>query len=151
MWAEAFLGKGGGHCVLPPITNEINMRRTRHTNKDDRGVVAIEFVLVAPFLIALIFSIAHFGIFFAKKVEVESAARDAARTLALSPGMAPADAVPSGMTLDTTGGRTNVGCVAGNTTSDARVNLASNYTFSIPLIPLGTKTIRVEGKMRCGG
>ena len=125
------------------------MRRARHTSKDDRGVVAVEFVLVAPFLIALIFSIAHFGIFFAKKVEVESAARDAARTLALTPGMAPAAAMPSGMTLDTT--KTNVGCVAGNTTSDARVNLASDYTFSIPLIPLGTKTIRVEGKMRCGG
>ncbi len=125
------------------------MRRTRNTNKDDRGVVAIEFVLVAPFLIALIFSIAQFGIFFSKKVEVESAARDAARTLALSPGMAPAAAVPTGMTLDST--KTNVGCVAGNTTSDARVNLVSNYTFSIPLIPLGTKTIRVEGRMRCGG
>jgi Flp pilus assembly protein TadG len=125
------------------------MRRSTHINDDDRGVVAIEFVLVAPFLIALIFSIAQFGIFFAKKVEVESAARDAARTLALSPGMAPSAAVPSGSTLDTT--KTNVGCVAGNTTSDARINLASDYTFSIPGIPIGTKTIRVEGKMRCGG
>jgi Flp pilus assembly protein TadG len=125
------------------------MRRSTHRNSDDRGVVAIEFVLVAPFLIALIFSIAQFGIFYAKKVEVESAARDAARTLALSPGMAPSAAVPPGMTLDTT--KTNVGCVAGNTTSDARINLASNYAFSIPGLPIGTKTIRVEGKMRCGG
>ena len=125
------------------------MRRSTHTNSDDRGVVALEFVLIAPFLIALIFSIAQFGIFYARRVEVESAARDAARTLALTPGMAPAAAVPPGMTLDTT--RTNVGCVAGNTTSDARINLASDYTFSIPGIPVGTKTIRVEGKMRCGG
>ena len=125
------------------------MQRTRHTNKDDRGVVAIEFILVAPFLIALIFSIAQFGIFYARKVEVESAARDAARTLALTPGMAPAAAVPPGMTLDTTA--TNVGCVAGNTTSDARINLASDYTFSIPGVPIGMKTIRVEGRMRCGG
>lgn len=125
------------------------MRSSAHPNKDDRGVVALEFVLVAPFLIALIFSLANFGIFFAKKVEVESAARDAARTLALSPGMTPAAAVPSGMTLDTT--KTNVGCVEGDTTSDARINLASDYTFSIPGIPIGTKTIRVEGKMRCGG
>ena len=125
------------------------MRRTRHINSDDQGVVALEFVLVAPFLIALIFSIAQFGIFFANKVEVESAARDAARTLALNPGMAPAAAVPSGMTLDTT--KTSVGCVAGNTTSDARVNIVSDYVFSVPGFPIGTKTIRVEGKMRCGG
>ena len=125
------------------------MRRSTHTNSDDQGVVALEFVLVAPFLIALIFSIAQFGIFFAKKVEVESAARDAARTLALSPGMAPGAAVPPGMTLDSS--KTNVGCVEGNTTSDARVNLVSDYVFSIPGFPIGTKTIRVEGKMRCGG
>ena len=125
------------------------MQRSARTNRDDRGVVAIEFVLVAPFLIALIFSIAQFGIFFARKVEVESVARDAARTLALSPGMAPAAAVPTGMTLDST--KTNAGCVAGNTTSDARINLKSDYTFSIPLIPIGTKTIQVEGRMRCGG
>ena len=125
------------------------MRRSAHMNDDDRGVVALEFVLVAPILIALIFSIAQFGVFYARKVEVESAARDAARTLALSPGMAPAAAVPPGMTLDSS--KTNVGCVEGNTTSDARVNLVSDFVFSIPGIPVATKTIRVEGKMRCGG
>jgi hypothetical protein len=126
------------------------MRRSSHMNRDDQGAVAIEFVLVAPFLIALIFTIAHFGIFFAQKVEVESAARDAARTLALNPGMSPgAVSLPAGVTLDSTG--TNVGCVTGNTTSDARINLRSDYTFSIPFIALGTRTIQVEGKMRCGG
>jgi Flp pilus assembly protein TadG len=46
--------------------------------RDDRGVVALEFVLVAPFLIALLFSIASFGAFFSKKVEVTGAVRDAA-------------------------------------------------------------------------
>jgi hypothetical protein len=123
---------------------------SKRCKRDDHGVVAVELVLVAPFLIALIFSIAQFGIFFAKKVEVESAARDAARTLALSPGMVPGSlSLPTGMTLDTS--KTNVGCAAGDTTSDARVNLKSDYTFSIPFIALGTKTIRVEGKMRCGG
>jgi hypothetical protein len=125
------------------------MRRSPNMNSDDQGVVALEFVLVAPFLIALIFSIAQFGIFFSNKVEVESAARDAARTLALNPGMAPAAAVPPGMTLDSS--KSNDGCVVGNTTSDARVNLMSDYVFSFPGIPLGTKTIRVEGRMRCGG
>jgi Flp pilus assembly protein TadG len=121
------------------------MRTTSSTTRvrsDDRGVAAIEMVLVAPFLFALVFAIASFGIFFSKKVDVTSAARDAARTLALrGTPTYPADMTPSSV----------VTCPVGNTTSNASVVLTSDYTFSIPGIPLGTKTIRVTGTMRCGG
>lgn len=112
------------------------------SKRDDRGVVALEFVLVAPFLIALLFAIASFGIFFSKQVDVTSAARDAARTLALRgtptypPGM-----TPSAVTT----------CAPGDTTSNASVTLTATYTFSIPFISLGTKTITATGTMRCGG
>ena len=68
-----------------------------HTDADDHGAIAIEFVLVVPFLIALIFAIAQFGIFFSMKVETESTARDAARTLALG-GPAAVVATPAGWT-----------------------------------------------------
>jgi hypothetical protein len=44
-----------------------------------------------------------------------------------------------------------VPCDAGDTTSNASVTLTSSYTFSIPFIPLGTKSIVAEGTMRCGG
>jgi len=113
-----------------------------HTEFDDEGVVALEFVLVAPFLIALLFAIASFGMFFSAKVDVTSAARDAARTLAL--GGTPT--YPAGVTASGV-----VTCPPGNTTSNASVTLSSNYTFDIPLIPLGTKTITATGTMRCGG
>ena len=108
----------------------------------DEGVVAIEFVLIAPFLFALIMAIASFGIFFSKKVDVTSAARDAARTLALrgTPSY-PTGMTPSGI----------VSCAAGDMTSNASVTLTSSYTFSIPFIPLGTKEITATGTMRCGG
>jgi Flp pilus assembly protein TadG len=118
----------------------------RATNRfDDRGVVALEFVLVAPFLFALIMTIAQFGIFFSQKVETESVARDAARTLALGGPSAPLT-VPSGWSSSGV-----VRCPAGNTTSNATVTLSRSYTFSIPGIPLGTRTITATGKMRCGG
>jgi Flp pilus assembly protein TadG len=118
-----------------------NSRRTP-TNHDDRGVVAIEFALVFPFLIALIFAIAQFGLYFSKTVDVASAARDAARTLALrGTPTYPAGFTPSGVAT----------CPAGNTTSNASVTVTSSYDFSIPLIPLGTKTITATGTMRCGG
>ena len=112
-----------------------------HSKRDDQGVVALEFVFVFPFLIALIFAIAQFGLFFSKKVDVTSTARDAARTLALRGTPNYAGYTASGI----------VTCPAGNTTSNASVTLTSSYTFSIPLIPLGTKTMTATGTMRCGG
>ena len=116
--------------------------QTTPTKRTDDGVVALEFVLVVPFLIALIMAIAQFGLFFSKTVDVTSAARDAARTLALrGTPTYPAGVTASGVTV----------CPAGNTTSNASVTLTSTYTFSIPFIPLGTKSITATGTMRCGG
>ena len=120
------------------------MHKSQSTRRqhDDRGVVALELVLVAPFLIALIFAIGSFGAFFSKKVDVTSAARDAARTLALRGAPSyPAGMTPSGI----------VTCAADDTLSNASVTLTASYTFSIPFIPLGTKPITATGTMRCGG
>ena len=117
-----------------------NSRRTP-SKLDDHGVVALEFVFVFPFLIALVFAIAQFGLYFSKNVDVTSAARDAARTLALRGTPDYAGFTPSLV----------VTCPPGNTTSNASVTLTTSYDFSIPLIPLGTKSITAKGTMRCGG
>jgi Flp pilus assembly protein TadG len=117
-------------------------RPTTDRKRDDEGVVALEFVLVAPFLIALIFAIASFGLFFSKKVDVTSTARDAARSLALRQ----TPTYPTGMTASSV-----ATCPAGDTVNNAAVTVTSSYTFSIPFIPLGTKTITATGTMRCGG
>src|SRR4051812_19768277 len=113
-----------------------------HQERDDKGVVALEFVLVAPFLVTFIMIIASFGVFFNLKVDVTSAARDAARTLALrGTPTYPAGFTPSGA----------VTCAAGDTTSNATVTVSASYTFDIPFTPLGTKTATATGVMRCGG
>lgn len=109
---------------------------------DDDGVVAIELVLVMPFLVAILVAIASFGGYFSRQVEVTSAARDAARTLALRG----TPSYPAGVTVS--GVST---CPAGNNTSDASVTLSYDYTFAIPFVPLGTRTITATGRMRCGG
>jgi hypothetical protein len=137
------------HAALPDESDDaedrLMMRKVHSTRskRDDRGVVALELVLVAPFLIALIFSIASFGAFFSKKVDVTSAARDAARTLALRK----TPTYPVGMTVV----GTPTTCAPGDNTNNASVTLTASYTFSIPLVPLGTKTITATGTMRCGG
>lgn len=125
------------------------MRNSEGTQSelDDRGVVAIEFVFIFPFLVALIMTIAQFGIFFSRQVQTESTAQDAARTLAIG-GPSAVVTVPAGWTLVSFQKCT----VPGDTTSNATVTFSRSYTFSIsPLLPLGTKTITATGKMRCGG
>ena len=119
--------------------------QSAHGKRDDQGVVAVEFVFIFPFLIALIFTIAQFGIFFSNQVETESTARDAARTLALG-GPGAVVTTPAGWTASGV-----VKCASGDTTNNATVTFSRTYTFSIPLLPLGTKTITATGKMRCGG
>lgn len=118
-----------------------------HRHDDDRGVVSVEFVLIFPFLFALLMAIGSFGNYFSKKVDVTSAARDAARTLALSPATSPS--VPAGWTLTVqeTCSATEMASHSGN----AEVTFSVNFNFSIPFVPLGPQTISQQGRMRCGG
>lgn len=59
------------------------MRRFTNSNKDDRGVVALEFVLAVPFLLMLIFGIVVLGNALSVKTQTTGLARDGARAAAL--------------------------------------------------------------------
>lgn len=96
-------------------------------------------VLVAPFLVMLIFAIAQFGMYFSQRIDTTNAARDAARRLAL--GLPPR--YPDGITPVST----SVNCPGG----DAVVEVTSSYSFSIPFITIVTSDIKAKGAMRCGG
>ena len=121
----------------------------RFRRRDDRGVVAIEFVLLAPFLVAIIFAIASFGLWFAKMNEVTGDARQVARALALRDANwnDPAKR-PSGASI-----QSSTPCVAGDTTGDAVVTLTYNgdALVSVPGVPLNPPDITTTGRMRCGG
>jgi Flp pilus assembly protein TadG len=126
------------------------MKTTRRfRRRDDHGVVAIEFVLVAPFLVALIFAVASFGLWFSKKNEVTGDARNVARALALrDPNWADPAKRPSGASI-----QSSTPCAAGDTTNDAVVTLTYNgdALVSVPGIPLNPPDITTTGRMRCGG
>jgi Flp pilus assembly protein TadG len=54
-------------------------RRPQGRGRDERGAAAVEFALVVPLLIMLIFGIIAFGIVFAQQLALSNSARQAAR------------------------------------------------------------------------
>jgi Flp pilus assembly protein TadG len=58
-------------------------RRTRNKECDDRGVVALEMVLVLPILITLIFGVVVLGNYLGVRTQTMGFARDGAREAAL--------------------------------------------------------------------
>lgn len=54
----------------------------------DRGVAAVEFALVLPVLLVVLFGIVVAGLVYVDHLQLQSAARDGARAGALSPGAA---------------------------------------------------------------
>jgi Flp pilus assembly protein TadG len=134
------------------------MRRFPHSRRDDRGVVAIEFVLALPFIIALLACSITMAGLFQTKSRVVGAARDYARVMALKTGatVAPADPNPSDgitVTLDSS----SVLCPALTnpvyqtaTPPQVVARASKNYTVDVPFIGSWTKTVTETAKMPCG-
>ncbi|HEX5615890.1 MAG TPA: TadE/TadG family type IV pilus assembly protein [Acidimicrobiia bacterium] len=55
------------------------MASRHHIRRDERGANLVEFVLVLPLLVLLVFGIIEFGVNFDRKIGVNSAAREGAR------------------------------------------------------------------------
>lgn len=120
----------------------------------DEGAALAEFALVIPFLVLLLVGIIEFGAALNHQISVQGAAREGARMLALRNNAGAVDAAvhASAGIADITS-ITQTPCPAGTTstsTAQARVVVQSSFTFSIPFVTLGTRTITAAASMRCG-
>jgi len=118
--------------------------------RDDRGAVMVEFAIVLPILIMLVMGIIEFGRAYNAQVSIQAAAREGARALALGGSASEVDALvrdaaPS-VTIDSI---SQTPCPSSGE-GQARVVISESFTFGIPFVPIGTKTLTATGVMRCG-
>jgi hypothetical protein len=125
------------------------MRPSPHARRDDRGVVAIEFVLVFPLLAMLLFGIVSCGLFLSAKTQASGLAYSRGRSLALN--LTPA-ALPSGATATVSGSCLTSGQVDPTKTIDVTVKVP--YKFQVPFIPDPNPSHMAASTakgVRCGG
>jgi Flp pilus assembly protein TadG len=127
------------------------MTRSKARQKAERGAVAVELALVAPILLLIIVGIVEFAYFFNLQISVTQAAREAARTMAVTndSGKAKAAGVAGAPSIQLAPGNVSL---SGACSSGATVT--ATVTYSAPtLTGFFVPSLNVSGKgaMRCGG
>jgi Flp pilus assembly protein TadG len=115
----------------------------------DRGAVMVEFALILPILLMLVVGIIEFGRAYNTQIALQGAAREGARALALDESAATAvDSAAGGVTMSIS---SSSGCPSGSPgTAYASITTSTQFTFGIPFVNLGTKTLNATASMRCG-
>lgn len=132
-------------------------RRNVHTRLSERGASMVEFVVVLPVLVILIFGIIEAGVTLNRQQALHAAAREGARVASIpSNSVADAQAAAAtalgGLSFDGTVGTASVspGSCAGRRGEQVTVVLeAPNESFDVPLLPSISLAMRGEGVFRC--
>lgn len=119
------------------------MNRSLRSQRDDRGVVALELVLALPVLVMLIIGAVVLGSFLSIKTQTVGTARDGARAAALRQTL-PEDTAIVGAPCATPTDSTKFVTVSATKTVTLR---------TIPFLPvtLLPETVTETVTMRCGG
>src|SRR5215469_7690593 len=125
----------------------------------DRGAAAVEFALLLPLLVLIVFGVIDFGRAINAQITLTQAAREGARALALGQATYQSRALSAAIGLNgiTVTEQPDVlgvtGCPAGSaqTGDDAVVHVTYTFTFVTPIGYLfgPTKTLTAVGVMPC--
>ena len=115
----------------------------------------VEFALVLPVLVLFVFGIIEFGRAYNARIELTSAVREGARSLALGGTPAAATAATRTAAPGLTPAKilvTTTACPATpSPTQNATVLATYSFTYAVPFFRSGTWTLTAKGVMRCGG
>jgi Flp pilus assembly protein TadG len=120
----------------------------------ERGAAAVEFALIVPILLVLIFGIVEFSRLYNVQLSLTNAAREGARTMAIQndPALARNSIITSAPSVNPAISAGNISispaaCIAGATVTVTITYTVSSVTgFFGPNFPLSS-----QGVMRCGG
>ncbi|GAA4283038.1 hypothetical protein GCM10022261_05690 [Brevibacterium daeguense] len=124
---------------------------------NDRGAAAVEFALVLPLLILLVFGIAEFGRAYHIQTTLSNAARDGVRVMALQndPAAATTTAQQSASPLGLTASQISVNptsCAATATTPAGTATVTITYRMDFLTGLFGAELdLTGKGTMRCNG
>lgn len=147
---------------------ELGMKRLScliRTRRCEEGAVAVEFAMLLPLLIVILFGITAFGLAFSRFVTYISAAREGARYAAVhcqpDAGTCTATLISDRVNLAAVGypigPGTPAATIAGSTSIDCGVNPGKPVTVSwlqsipiqIPLLPDLSRDVTIKGVFRC--
>lgn len=117
----------------------------------DRGAVIVEFAIIAPLLIMLIVGVVEFGRLLNVQIALQGATREGARAGALRKTSQEVSTAVRAAAPSTRVDRIVLQSVC-PTTGDgtATVRAETDVVMSIPLVPIGTITVKASSSMRCG-
>ncbi|MEY4159209.1 MAG: TadE-like protein [Actinomycetota bacterium] len=120
---------------------------SRTRGPDDAGVVAVEFALVLPLLIVLLFTIILGGGVYLDQLNLQSAARNGARVGSVTPTSACVAATTdlAGNDVGTVSCEVLDNCTAGR----MRLRLTAQQTVPLPIVGDRSVTLRATSSYAC--
>ena len=123
--------------------------RVRRVKPGDEGVVAVEFALVLPLLIVLIFTVVLGGSVYLDQLHLQSVARNAARAGSVDATKACSIALTELASNDVGTVQCNVLKSCTQSTGVAQIQLTSVQTVSVPLVGDKVVTLHASSSFIC--
>lgn len=120
------------------------------STRQEQGAVAVEFALILPILVLLVFGIVEFGRAYNAKISLQHAAREGVRVHALQTGEDPV-AITKAAAASLDGSQITVAFTACNSGDPTELTATYPFSYNVPLLGAGTLDLTAKGVMRCGG
>jgi Flp pilus assembly protein TadG len=133
------------------VVRAVTTETTRSTRLEERGAAVIEFALLVPILLLLLFGIIEFGRGYNARTTLTHASREAVRVVAVGDGDATAAARAAAPALDPAQLTVTVSASPCTPGEPVTVTVTYPFRYTVPLFGEGTITLTERGTMRCGG
>lgn len=123
----------------------------KRRNPHDRGAALVEFAIITPLLLLLVFGIIEFGRAYNAQNTLTHAAREGARKYAITQDTTEGETAAKNAATSLDSSQITVtlsSCVPGD---PATVTLEYPFELRIAFFPVTNFTMQSEGVMRCGG